>query len=196
MALQENYHSCRLYQIPDELILGISEFLEGSDVYVLRQTSLKFRRIFSGRKFVKSVACSTKGSHIPNLPTDWGDVSERLRQMHCCLSCTDVRITTSPGVQSTYDKVMSRMVNSVKWCHSCRASHPLIMFPPSQRGFLNGGARCVLSQGSITVCPHFALSIKSLGGWMNSVRPGSRAKVFACDKCITSIGTSKPPSVT
>ncbi|KAK8079263.1 hypothetical protein PG994_003070 [Apiospora phragmitis] len=59
---------------------------------------------------------SHRVSDLPNLGTDWGDVVERLRQHQCCSSCTNARLPAVFGGQSTYDRVVSRMVNQIKWC--------------------------------------------------------------------------------
>ncbi|KAK7963923.1 hypothetical protein PG988_010897 [Apiospora saccharicola] len=151
MAPHDNNFSSGLYRIPEELVLEICELLGGSDMYVMRQTCRKLRRILSSRQFVTPTLWTdrTRISDLPSLATDWGDVLERLRRRQCCSSCTDVRFAPLAGAQSSYDKVMSRMVNNFKWCISCLASHPLIMFSHSQRNLPDEEAMCILGGGGI-----------------------------------------------
>ncbi|KAK8113017.1 hypothetical protein PG984_013543 [Apiospora sp. TS-2023a] len=198
MAPHDNNSLCGLYRIPEELVLEICELLVGSDVYIMRQTCRKLRRILSSPQFVISTTWidERRVADLPSLATDWGDVLERLRRRQFCSSCTNVRFAALAGAQSTYDKVMSRMVNNFKFCVSCQVSHPLIMFSHFQRNLSGDESMCILGEGGIMVCPHFTLSMAKIENWRGSVPEGSRAKVFKCNECFSGMNGSVPPSVT
>lgn len=205
-VLHENYRSCPLYQLPEELVLGVCKHLEGSDVYIMRQTCAKLRRILSSPDLVKRTTWTSRSParisiryfSLPQLPTDWGDVLERLRRGPRCLSCTNIRVVAPPGGQPVYDRVMSRMLNNVKWCRYCRENHPLILFPHSERDVPDDQAVCILRQGSITVCPHFALSIANVHEMLKSSvsTRGKETLLFQCQRCSSGMSDAIPPSVT
>ncbi|KAK8029688.1 hypothetical protein PG993_010979 [Apiospora rasikravindrae] len=206
IAPQGDNRSCRLYQIPEEIILELCKFLDGSDVYIMRQTCQKFRRILSTPRFVQPTLW-TIGARVhnprtyfdlPTLKTDWGDVVERLRRRGCCSSCTNARLPGPLGADSTYDRVMRRMENQRQWCDPCMYIHPLILFPHDQRG-LASGARCILSLGGIKVCPHFSFSVaefEKIRRQYTTPERKHRRQLFRCGQCSGGMTGLMLPTVT
>ncbi|KAK6858220.1 hypothetical protein PG995_005919 [Apiospora arundinis] len=206
MTRHRNEQSSRLYKIPNEITLEICKYLEGSDVYIARQTCALFRQFLSTPRFVQETNWTDAGgrplrpnrsSELPRLRTDWGDIIARLRRRRCCSACINARVPVcGEGFCSLYEKVMSRMLNNVKWCEGCKTTHPLLMFSHSQRG-MNPGAKCILRTGGVTVCPHYTLSISNiyerpdLALW--SYKHGE--VVFKCDKCFDGISGYIKPTV-
>ncbi|KAK8085913.1 hypothetical protein PG994_000887 [Apiospora phragmitis] len=197
LRMQYNLVLSSLYQLPDELVLAICRDLEGSDVYIMRQTCSLFRRVLAAPEFVRSVELIYIGLYLitvkrstvdlPNLQVDWDDVFERLRRRRCCSACIDARIPKQVGGASPYDTTMLRMANETKYCTECQAWHPLIMFSQTQRE-AEGGATCIMVEGGVAVCPHHTVSLRKLREWQDMIRNSSGELqpppwLLRCDLC-------------
>ncbi|KAK8135201.1 hypothetical protein PG984_007213 [Apiospora sp. TS-2023a] len=187
---QYNTVICLLYQLPDELLLEICRNLEGSDVYIARQTCFSFRRVLDDEEFLKP-ALWRLGSPLrpaPKLGVDWDDVFERLRRRGCCSACIDARIPKQDGGESDFDSTMLRMANETQYCTACKDWHPWIMFshrqrksasslPPSwprgrsSRRNRKKGAVCIMAEGSVRICPHHSVNLRVLRDRRDEILP-------------------------
>lgn len=147
---QDNTAGSHLYQLPDELLLGICRHLEGSDVYIARQTCFLLRRVLSDEEFVSPARGLQALLRLPATPergVDWEDVHERLRRRGCCSACSDARMPKEDGGDSDFDTTLQPLVNETQYCLACNDWHPRIMFSHTQRRstsppFLARGKAC------------------------------------------------------
>ncbi|KAK8039844.1 hypothetical protein PG993_008255 [Apiospora rasikravindrae] len=196
LGMQHNLALSRLYQLPDEILLIVCRELEGSDVYIMRQTCSNFRRLLSAPEFVgweKLFCIYIMGKRsmveVPKAGVDWQDVYERLRRRRCCWACIDARLPKQIGGDSAYDTAMLRLANKAKYCTECRTQHPLIMFSKKQRE-AEDGAICIMAEGGVAICPHRTVSLRMLRDWQDTLRNrGDDAKrqappwFLSCDVC-------------
>ncbi|KAK8024963.1 hypothetical protein PG990_002786 [Apiospora arundinis] len=193
--MERNKATSPLYRLPDELVLGICRAgLEGSDVYIARQSCSVLRRILSSDEFVSPMLTWRRPltreppiMQIPNIGVDWEDVHERLRRRGCCSACIAARVPKRDGSASDYDATMPRLASETKFCTACRASHPLIMFSQKQRS-LEPTAVCIMAEGSVTLCPHHHVSLKALEMHRRVIRSSGRSQephpsVLHCKQC-------------
>ncbi|KAK8078558.1 hypothetical protein PG996_004728 [Apiospora saccharicola] len=181
---QYNTVVCLFYQLPDELLLEICRSLEGSDVYIARQTCSSFRRVLDDEEFLAPELWRMQPASFalaPKLAVDWDDVHERLRRRGCCSACIDARIPKKDGRDSDFDTTMLELANETQFCTACHDWHPWIMFshnqrketsplPPSWSGYAPArrrrkrkkGAVCIMSEGSVRICPHRAVNLEVL----------------------------------
>ncbi|KAK8078554.1 hypothetical protein PG996_004724 [Apiospora saccharicola] len=196
LGMQHNLALSPLYQLPEEILLAICRELEGSDIYIMRQTCSNFRRILSVPEFVgweKLDSLYILGKpptvELPKADVDWQDVYERLRRCSSCWACIDARLPKQIGGDSAYDTAMLQLANKAKYCTECRTEHPLIMFSKKQREARNG-AICIMAEGGISICRHHTVSLRTLREWQDALRSkGEDAQHHAppwflrCDVC-------------
>ncbi|KAK7978672.1 hypothetical protein PG988_006162 [Apiospora saccharicola] len=177
---QYNTVVCLFYRLPDELLLEICRNLEGSDVYIARQTCSSFRRVLDDEEFLAPDVWRMQPASsalAPKLGVDWDDVHERLRRRGCCSACIDARIPKKDGSGSDFDTTMLELANETQYCTACHDWHPLIMFSHSQRKSTSPlppswprdrssrrnrkkGAVCIMSEGSVRICPHYSVNLR------------------------------------
>ncbi|KAK8005957.1 hypothetical protein PG991_012254 [Apiospora marii] len=118
---------------------------------------------------------------------------------------------------------MLRMANDTQWCTACQDWHPWIMFSQNERRspsplpseWLKAssalwahtqGGRCIMAEGSLSICPHHAVKLEGLGEWILSLGAYVPKKPYSplllnCDICFQELpqpfrSAAVPPSAT
>ena len=143
-------------QLPDELLLHIMEYLDPTDLYILRQTSSVFARLFKDRLFAKYHGYKeTRNGHVhfsmASLPkARRRALVARLQRDMFCTTCIEARYSSNWASRLS---ALQEMVH----CDGCERSHPKMFFFAEDIVNRKTGCEqllCVGRLGRVSLCSH------------------------------------------
>ncbi|KAH0434526.1 hypothetical protein CcaCcLH18_05269 [Colletotrichum camelliae] len=137
IALDEDIRRSWVLQLPDELLLEIMHATAIDDLYMLRQVSSTFWRLYQGREFDKFCRQLT-----------------RARRNAFCGPCSEV-------LESGKHKARLAKLREKIFCPSCKGQHSRWQFSPAQHSSPDATRKCIISNGFIRLCRHRTVSLKS-----------------------------------
>lgn len=202
-----------LGRLPRGLLIAIMQRLDDPvDIYMVRQTCLKFALAFSDHAFAayhhprlwyyRSESSSQLVAFHVSRHTMSPKQKERMMEMLCRESlisyCQDCRQNINSGKT---EATIRQLCTETQYCGYCRSPHPLLLFPYYQRHrgkrnpFTSSSsaagstpARCILAEGRIHVCAHKSVSYEDLCAWkawlMKMNTPRVEPKEFSEFSCV------------
>lgn len=137
---RENQLSSRLYQLPVELLLAITEGLSIVDRFALRRTC---------RRFAQVSPQPSKPFFSWPFPQQRRDMARLVWRDGACAACLAFR----HHPDGRYVRRLYRL-REMMWCSRCSLDHPRVFFSPGQVGKPDGERICVGIQGKVWLCAH------------------------------------------
>ncbi|KAF4814602.1 hypothetical protein CGCTS75_v013290 [Colletotrichum tropicale] len=157
-AFETNVKNSRLLHLPEEILLLILQLADIPDLYMWRQVSFTFWRIYQSNYF-RNFHRSDKWRYakLPKGLKGFEHDEETIRRARDQAYCDKCIIT----------KKQSRDIFSLRWslhlktlyCSFCRANHPRFLFSHKERQKNYVGRRCISWEGHFRVCPHETMSM-------------------------------------
>ncbi|KAK1991850.1 hypothetical protein LX36DRAFT_325677 [Colletotrichum falcatum] len=160
MSFDRNRRQSRILGLPDELLLQIMKLVETSDLYMLRQVSFTFWRIYQGKDFSNfhrtDIFCRpyyycSGGNGFENNET----TVLRAKQHAFCAPC--LQKMQSPDYKSSKASFSESM-----YCSQCKTNHKRIHFSAQQRYLPEDVRQCLGSYGFFRLCSHLVVSVRSI----------------------------------
>lgn len=195
--------------LPDELLLMVMKDLKKApiDLYMLRQASYLFARLFCDRTFFSLQSSALSSSRRGKLHRfndfvvgeekgESDEVFRRLFMVHLCTVCQQLR-------QS--DKLTSnealKVLEKPTFCKGCHQKHPSIMFSAHQRELSQASGSspvCIVHEGYVRLCRHEHISRSQIEGWIQAHKgkdhnPELKETVLECSQCFTDMKPSGLP---
>lgn len=148
-----NLWQSRFIALPDAILLQIMHESELSDLYMLRQVSWTFWRLYQDRTF-KKLHSSNISSSPSGLTMDESVVKAAKKQAFC-QACRTSRESAD------FRKRLSKLEDSL-FCSYCARDHPRLHFSSLWRQNLGHQRFCRLSEGSIQLCTHTSVPLVNL----------------------------------
>ncbi|KAK1982332.1 hypothetical protein LZ30DRAFT_558246, partial [Colletotrichum cereale] len=174
-----NRRQSRILRLPDELLLRIMKLADTADLYMLRQASFTFWRIYQGEDFDKfhRVLGTFHDMWRVGFRNDKTTVL-RAQQQAFCARCLQRR--TSPDYES--DKLAFGFWGDEIHCSHCRTPHKRMAFSVQQRHLPAEVRRCISSYGFFRLCPHLMVSTHSIWRTAREILNGKHKSTSACTK--------------
>lgn len=145
-----------LDQIPDELLMQVMELLEPADLYLLRQVSSGFARLFGDRTFARHHESNRTRCGLPSFAIE--SVSENQRQ--AVASCIQKDLYCRACLEARCSPNWTRRLSTLRdllHCDGCDRKHPKFLFYPEdiaahEQG--SGQLLCVGRLGRVSLCSH------------------------------------------
>ncbi|KAL3302806.1 hypothetical protein RB213_007598 [Colletotrichum asianum] len=142
--------------------------IEIDDLYMLRQVSFTFWRIYQDRTFQKLHRLNRKRWQVqrgdPGFEKDEKTVL-RAKRWAFCDKCLEKRKT--PSFKSDSFSNMKDL-----YCSTCKTNHTRMVFTHSQREEPPETRRCILSDADLRLCCHLTVSASSI--WEEVANPGDK----------------------
>lgn len=191
-----NLQQSRLLRLPEEILLQVLLIVATDDLYMLRQVSFTFWRIYQSeifsqfhRKTRKSVWQRKKTDGFEN------DAKTVLRaKRHAfCDPCFKRRTARCYQDHRKYFQQFSLLQ-----CRYCKSCHEKILFPRQERRqyLAQRPRQCIMPSAFIQLCPHINVAVSSI--WDRISSPGSRRDKYVrrrlshCSQCKASARRSAP----
>ncbi|KAK1705002.1 hypothetical protein BDP67DRAFT_532395 [Colletotrichum lupini] len=153
VKLIANLRQSRFIALPDEILLQIMHESELSDLYMLRQVSWTFWRLYQDRTFNKLHSSNISSS--PSGLTMDESVVRAAKEQAFCQACRTSRESAD------FRKRLSKLDDSL-FCSYCARDHPRLQFSSLRRQSLGHQRFCRLSEGSIQLCAHTSVPLVNL----------------------------------
>lgn len=182
VAFNGNIRRSRVLQLPDELLLEIMHATAIDDLYMLRQVSFTFWRLYQGRefdRFCRQYQQPSAGSE--GFRRDKKTVT-RARRNAFCEPCFQV-------LESGKHRNLLKTLRMQLLCSFCRRAHSKWQFPPAKRSSSGSARQCILSDGFICLCRHRLVSLKSIrnlcfhNDGMTRLEDSDSYTIEWCDDC-------------
>ncbi|KAK1983078.1 hypothetical protein LZ30DRAFT_715574 [Colletotrichum cereale] len=185
-----NLHQSRIIRLPDELLLRIMQAAEPAELYMLRQVSFTFWRIYQSKEFNRFYRDYRDVPYLSTRKSGWAAddrTVQRAKKNAFCAECL-------PKRRSRQNKLDRKdLIQSQKlYCSHCRTKHGRLSFSIQQRFTSQQTRRCIASEGSLRLCPHLTISAASIWREANMLASGVDnnecsldGKVFRrCQQCM------------
>ncbi|KAK1961037.1 hypothetical protein LY78DRAFT_558990, partial [Colletotrichum sublineola] len=161
MNFDRNRRQSRILRLPDEMLLRIMKAAETDDLFMLRQVSFTFWRIYQGRDFSKF---HRPGRYLFRflLGRKAGFESDnktvlRAKQLAFCNCCLQRRLSE----RYQFDRY-DFQTRTTMYCSHCKCDHKKMLFSVQQRQSPPEVRRCIGSYGFFRLCPHLMVSTHSV----------------------------------
>ncbi|RTE83213.1 hypothetical protein BHE90_002191 [Fusarium euwallaceae] len=152
---------CRLFELPEELLLEILEHLPHSSLYLLRQTCTTFRRLIMDAAFrdfnldfsrpLDESSCITQAGHEQRRM-----IRDVLARRTHCKHCNQSR------ENGRFKEKMMELYEPM-FCRGCDMHHAALFFAPGERRSKSlGGGLCLGRNGLFRVCSHYSVDGETL----------------------------------
>ncbi|KAF9871256.1 hypothetical protein CkaCkLH20_11177 [Colletotrichum karsti] len=184
VAFDRNLRHSNILRLPDELLLKILGATNTAGLFMLRQTSFTFWRLYHDKTFSRYHR-STDYFRPKRAVKRFENSPETVRQAKksaLCGSCLRTRDSAD------YDRRIIFMQRQLH-CSRCKANHRYIHFSQDQRREVDNRAReCVGAQGRLRLCAHKTVNPAALLRWVRqnggtSLSPHDRFVVDKCQRC-------------
>ncbi|KAL3294903.1 hypothetical protein RB213_003060 [Colletotrichum asianum] len=157
VAFEANVKNSRLLHLPEEILLLILQLADIPDLYMWRQVSFTFWRIYQSKYFRDfhrdgKLFYEIEKEGLKGFEHDQETKKRARDQAYCdkCIAKTQSKKIVSP-IWSLQFKTL--------YCSFCRRDHPRFWFSHKERQKKYVGLRCVSWEGHFRVCPHETVSM-------------------------------------
>ncbi|KAF4850520.1 hypothetical protein CGCSCA4_v003751 [Colletotrichum siamense] len=157
VAFETNVKNSRLLHLPEEILLLILQLADIPDLYMWRQVSFTFWRIYQSKYFRNfhrdgKLFYEIEKEGLKGFEHDEETKKRARDQAYCdkCIAKTQSKKIVSP-IWSLQFKTL--------YCSFCRRDHPRSWFSHKERQKKYVGLRCVSWEGHFRVCPHETVSM-------------------------------------
>ncbi|KAH0426575.1 DnaJ domain-containing protein [Colletotrichum camelliae] len=163
-----NLQQSRFLRLPDEILLQILLSVATDDLYMLRQVSFTFWRIYRGETFSKF----HRKSGIPVWERERTNGFEndaktvlRAKRHAFCDPCFKRRTARCYQDHRDYFQLVTELR-----CRYCESWHNMILFSREERRqyLAKRPRRCIMPSASIQLCPHINIAVSSIWNRISS----------------------------
>ncbi|KAK1853095.1 hypothetical protein CCHR01_04233 [Colletotrichum chrysophilum] len=157
-----NLRRSPIIHLPVEILLLIMDKLELADLFMLRQVSFTFCRLYMNNRFPQPGARLDKSRFRGDEET-----FRRSAEVSFCTPCLQHR-----AMEITELQLYHLTLAHIMWCYCCDRYHPRLWFSSEERRRNSVSRECIISQGWVHLCAHHKVSLKDVGRWTGSVAEG------------------------
>lgn len=172
-----NLRRSPIIHLPVEILLLIMDNVELADLFMLRQVSFTFWRLYMNNRFPQPGARLDKSRFRGDEET-----VRRSAEVSFCTPCLQHRASND-----TKSQLYHLTLGHIMWCYCCDRYHPRLWFLSEERRRNSVGRECILAQGRVHLCAHLKVSLKDFGHWIGSVADGAAPRqsltYMRCQTC-------------
>ncbi|KAK2753636.1 hypothetical protein CKAH01_17556 [Colletotrichum kahawae] len=186
IKFDRNLQQSRFLRLPDEILLQILLSVATDDLYMLRQVSFTFWRIYRGEifsKFHRKSGIPVWGRERTNGFENDAKTILRAKRHAFCDPCFKRRTARCYQNHRNYFQLGIKLR-----CWYCESWHDMILFSREERRqyLAKRPRRCVMQSASIQPCPHINIAVSSI--WNRISSPSRRNKhvrrtLGECSEC-------------
>ncbi|KAI1076570.1 hypothetical protein F5B20DRAFT_594033 [Whalleya microplaca] len=195
-SMLHNQRCSRLCQLPDELLINITQRLDPLSDNSLRHACRLFLRIYSSPELSRNIDGTWNEKIYPPVPWAWAGINSStvgrklaiLQYRDIDKYCTSCRLELlEPRWTTNYSILNTEYLH----CSACHVDHPVGLFSKEQRTRPPKYRMCIGHEGYIRICEHKAFKwagIETIVNWLKRFEPESasspvKVTLGCCKSC-------------